>query len=59
MEFENVKDALSFAVKVARADCNIKVDGKSATVKDLQDLIIEPLCSIADMLGLSEVYQDK
>ena len=59
MEFENVKDALKFAVKVARADCNVKVDGKSATVRDLQDLIIEPLCSIADMLGLSEVYQDK
>lgn len=59
MEFENIKDALRFAVEVARADCNIKVDGKQATVKDVQDLMLEPLCSIADLLGLSEVYLGK
>lgn len=59
MEFENIKDALRFAVEVARADCNIKVDGKPATVKDVQDLMLEPLCSIADLLGLSELYLGK
>lgn len=59
MEFENIKDALQFAIEVARAGHNVTVDGKSATVKDMQDLMLEPLCSIADLLGLSELYLEK
>lgn len=58
MEFENIKDALQFAIEVTESD-PITVDGNPATIKDVQELIREPLCSIADLLGLSELYLEK
>ena len=58
MEHENVKDALAAAIEIAEAK-GIKVDGKPATVHDIQNLTKEHLYFIADLLGLSEVYLGK
>lgn len=58
MEHENVKDALKAAIEIAEAK-GIKVDGKPATVHDIQNLTKEHLYFIADLLGLSELYLEK
>ncbi|HFL0766702.1 TPA: hypothetical protein ACGYJ0_001461 [Enterococcus faecium] len=46
------------AIEIAEAK-GIKVDGKPATVHDIQNLTKEHLYFIADLLGLSELYLDK
>lgn len=58
MEHENVKDALAAAIEIAEAK-GIKVDGKPATVHDIQNLTKEHLYFIAYLLGLSELYLGK
>ncbi|OJG36232.1 hypothetical protein RV00_GL001591 [Enterococcus devriesei] len=35
---------------------NITVDGKIATVEDLQEFYKESLVNLADLLGVSELY---
>lgn len=58
MGHENVKDALAAAIEIAEAK-GIKVDGKPATVHDIQNLTKEHLYFIADLLGLSDLYLGK
>lgn len=52
---ENVKEALLDAIEFAEAKA-ISVDGQPATISDFQQLMQERLYSIADLLGMSELY---
>ncbi|WP_062805966.1 hypothetical protein [Enterococcus pernyi] len=52
---ENVKEALLDAIEFAGAKA-ISVDGQPATISDFQQLMQERLYSIADLLGMSELY---
>lgn len=54
-ECENVKQALQAALELADAKV-IKVDGSVATTAQLQELFKESLISIADLLGIEELY---
>lgn len=62
MEFENVKAALKDAIDIASGtDLKVKTDDgefRVATVKDVQELMNERLYSIADLLGMSDLYLD-
>lgn len=55
MEFETVKEALAYLYEASQSK-EIKVDGKSATPKDYQELIADATINIADLLGMSEIY---
>lgn len=52
---ENVKEALQDAIEFAEATA-ITVDGQPAKIEDFQQLMQERLFSIADLLGMSELY---
>ena len=52
---ENVKEALQDAIEFADAKA-ITVDGQPVTMEDFQQLMQERLFSIADLLGMSELY---
>lgn len=52
---ENVKEALQDAIEFVEAKA-ISVDGQPATIVDFQQLMQERLYSIADLLGMSELY---
>lgn len=54
-EFENVRSALKSLFEITDAVA-IKVDGKPATVKDIQEMVLERAVGIADLLGMSELY---
>lgn len=61
-EFENVRDALKDAIEIADAKSwgDIKEGGtvRPVTIQDVQDLMQERLYSIADLLGMSDLYLD-
>lgn len=57
VEYDNVREALIDAFETCEGS-EIKVDGKNATVEDVQELIKERLVNIADLLGLSDIYLD-
>lgn len=50
MEFETVKEALKFLVD------EIRTNGQLATVEDVKEMVFEATVSIADLLGMSEIY---
>lgn len=63
MEYENVREALKLLIEVndSKLNSNLKtknIDGKwsISTVKDIQDMNQEALISIADQLGMSDLY---
>lgn len=55
VEYDNVREALADALEMCEAS-EIKIDGKDATVTDVQESIKERLINIADLLGLSDIY---
>ena len=55
VEYENVREALNDALEMCEAS-GIQIDGKDATVADVQESIRERLINIADLLGLSDIY---
>ncbi|MDT2436827.1 hypothetical protein P7D98_14930 [Enterococcus avium] len=55
VEYDNVREALADALEMCEAS-EIKIDGKDATVTDVQESIKERLINIADLLGVSELY---
>ena len=67
MEFENVREALEYMYKMSRLDeitiqtykkqnCTSLINERKATVKDMQEYMFEVAVSIADLLGLEEIY---
>ena len=55
MEFETVKEALEFLIDLSQAD-EIRTNGQLATVEDVKEMVFEATVSIADLLGVEEVY---
>ena len=55
MEFENMKEALIYLLDVANSK-GITTDGENATAEDIQELVREAAISMADLLGVSELY---
>ena len=55
MEFETVKEALEFLNDLSQAD-EIRTNGQLATVEDVKELVFEATASIADLLGMEEIY---
>ncbi len=54
-EHDNIIDVLKDLFELSNAK-NITVDGKIATVDDLQEFYKESLVNLADLLGVSELY---
>lgn len=54
-EHDNIIDVLKYLFELSDAK-NITVDGKIATVDDLQEFYKESLVNLADLLGVSELY---
>ncbi|MDT2570304.1 hypothetical protein ACFFH2_15575 [Enterococcus devriesei] len=54
-EHDNIIDVLKDLFELSDAK-NITVDGKIATVEDLQEFYKESLVNLADLLGVSELY---
>lgn len=67
MEFENVRRALEYLLDIAQStDMIIKtydntglIEERQTDVKDMQDIMFEVAISIADLLGLEEIYLDE
>lgn len=55
MEFETVKEALVFLNDLSQAD-EIRTNGQLATVEDVKEMVLEATVSIADLLGVEEIY---
>lgn len=55
IEHDNIKDVLKDLFELSNAK-NIKIDGKIATVGDVQESYKELLVNLADLLGMSEFY---
>lgn len=55
MEFENMKEALTFLMDITNSK-EITTDGENATAEDIQELVREAAISMADLLGVSELY---
>ncbi len=69
MEFKNVRQALEFLYKISqldevtiqtyeKQDCIGLIEEREATVKDMQEYMLEMTTNIADLLGLEEIYLD-
>lgn len=69
MEFKNVRQALEFLYKLSQLDevtiqtyekqnCTGLIKEREATVKDMQEYMLEMTTNIADLLGLEEIYLD-
>ena len=69
MEFKNVRQALEFLYKISQLDeitiqtyekqnCIGLIEEREATVKDMQEYMLEMTTNIADLLGLEEIYLD-
>ena len=69
MEFKNVRQALEFLYKLSqldevtiqtyeKQDCIGLIEEREATVKDMQEYMLEMTTNIADLLGLEEIYLD-
>lgn len=64
MEFENVRRALEYLLDVAQStemtmktyDGTGLIEERQTDVKDMQDIMFEVAISIADLLGLEEIY---
>lgn len=54
-EHDNIIDVLKDLFELSDAK-NITIDGKIATVEDLQEFYKESLVNLADLLGVSELY---
>lgn len=54
-EHDNIIDVLKDLFELSDAK-DIKVNGKIATVEDLQEFYKESLVNLADLLGVSELY---
>ncbi|WP_268914089.1 hypothetical protein [Lentilactobacillus sp. SPB1-3] len=59
-DYDNVRNALKDAIEIAEAkEIKTKIgedEFRNATKQDIQELIAEPLYSIADLLGMSDLY---
>ncbi|WP_353990025.1 hypothetical protein ABVF11_02025 [Pediococcus argentinicus] len=58
-EYDNVREALKEAIEMSEATNITTVDNgnnKPATIEDVQESIRERLYSIADLLGMSDLY---
>ncbi|MDT2783595.1 hypothetical protein P7G87_02665 [Enterococcus asini] len=55
IEHDNIIDVLKDLFELSDAK-NITIDGKVATVEDLQESYKEALVNLADLLGVSELY---
>lgn len=69
MEFENVRQALEYLYELSQLDeitiktyenqnCTGLIEERKATVKDMQEYMLEMTTNIADLLGLEEIYLD-
>ena len=69
MEFKNTRQALEFLYKLSQLDevtiqtyekqnCTGLIEEREATVKDMQEYMLEITTNIADLLGLEEIYLD-
>ena len=67
MEFENIRQALEYLYELSQLDeitiqtyenqnCTSLTNERKATVKDMQEYLFEATVSIADLLGLEEIY---
>ncbi|MCD1025795.1 hypothetical protein [Enterococcus sp. SMC-9] len=54
-EHDNIIDVLKDLFELSDAK-NITINGKIATVEDLQEFYKESLVNLADLLGVSELY---
>jgi len=57
-EHNDVKSALIEILNLCEAQY-FTVDGKPITVEDFQDMVKGPIFSIADLLGMEEIYLDR
>ncbi|AEV94890.1 hypothetical protein [Pediococcus claussenii] len=59
-EYDNVREALKDAIEYTEVEFGKDTkEGnvtRPTTIKDVQELIQEPLYSIADLLGMSDIY---
>lgn len=63
-EHDNVKNLLEELIRLNEPGSNLQVKNTNGgsingTVSDLQELNYEKLASIADLLGMSELYLEK
>ena len=55
IEHDNVKDVLNDLFELSDAK-NITIDGKTATVENIQESYKELIINLADLLGMEELY---
>lgn len=58
VEHNNLKEALEELYLLSKVS-DIKVEGKSATIEDLQELYRERIINILDLVGHESVYLDE
>lgn len=58
MEFENVKDAIKFMLKLSEKGATMKTNGVDSTIDDYKELYRESLYYVCDYLGLEDLYLD-
>lgn len=59
MEFESVYEALKFMFEInSQSSAVTNQDNQPASVDDMKELNMEALVSMADLVGVSELYLD-
>ena len=55
-EFENVREALEWLYSIGKSEGNVTVDGRPATIPEIQDMYNNTIVNICDLLGMSDIY---
>ena len=59
MEFESLREALEFLLDInSQSSAVTNQDNQPASVDDMKELNMEALVSMADLVGVSELYLD-
>lgn len=59
MEFENLREALEFLLDINSPSSAVtNQDNRPASVDDMKELNTEALVSMADLVGMSDLYLD-
>ena len=59
MEFENLREALEFLFDInSKSSAVTNQDNQPASVEDMKELNMEALVSMADLVGMSDLYLD-
>lgn len=59
MEFKDLREALEFMFEINNKSSTVTdQNGRPASVEDMKELNMEALVSMADLVGMSELYLD-